>query len=129
MNALRDTKLHQSIFNTSIQIICPWEAFITILKSVFNEDIELNELSPLFGSAPANEGNCYLFKIDKQYQNKNIIISTTLFNGNGNLKIGGWEKVKDMKVKKEEKYNYPIISDKLLIIQQKKKIKICIFAL
>ena len=83
-----------------------------------NEDIELSELSPLFGSAPANEGNCYLFKIDKQYQNKNIIISTTLFNGNGNLKIGGWEKVKDMKVKKEEKYNYPIISDKSILLSE-----------
>ena len=36
-----------------------------------DEDIQINELSPLFGSAFANSGNCYSFNIDKQHQNKN----------------------------------------------------------
>ena len=83
-----------------------------------NEDIKINELSPLFGSSSANSGNCYYFNIDKQNQNKNIIISTTLFNGNGYIKIGGWEKVKEMKVKTEDKNNYPIISDKSILLTE-----------
>ena len=83
-----------------------------------DEDIQINELSPLFGSAFANSGNCYSFNIDKQHQNKNIIISTTLFNGNGYIKIGGWEKVKEMKVKKEDKDTYPIISDKSILLTE-----------
>ena len=83
-----------------------------------NEDIEINELSPLFGSASANEGNCYSFKIDKQHQNKNLILSTSLFNGNGYIKIGGWEKVKELKVKTEDKYTYPIISDKSILLTE-----------
>ena len=82
------------------------------------EDIELSELSPLFGVASPEYGNCYSFNIDKQHQNKNIVISTTIFNGNGYIKIGGWEKVKEMKVKKEDKDTYPIISDKSILLTE-----------
>ena len=83
-----------------------------------DEDIELSELSPLFGVASPEYGNCYSFNIDKQHQNKNIIISTSLFNGNGYIKVGGWEKVKEMKVKKEDKNTYPIISDKSILLTE-----------
>ena len=82
------------------------------------EDIEISELSPLFGTASENSGNCYLFKIDQQHRDKNLIISTTLFNGNGYIKVGGWEKVQDMKVKTEDKDTYAIISDKSILLTQ-----------
>ena len=81
-----------------------------------NEDTEITELSPNFNSASINSGNCYFFKIDKSHQNKNIIISTTLFNGNGYIKMGGWKKVKDMKIIKEDKNTYPIISDRSILL-------------
>ena len=84
-----------------------------------NEDIEMSELSPLFGSAQANSGSCYSFNIDKQYLNKDIIISTSIFNGNGYIRIGGWEKVKDMKTRKEDNRTYPIISDKTILLTEK----------
>ena len=84
-----------------------------------NEDIELSELSPLFGTVSANSGSCYSFKIEKQYLNKDIILSTSLFNGNGYIRIGGWEKVKDMKNLKEDKSTYPIISDKSILLTEK----------
>jgi len=84
-----------------------------------NEDIEISELSPLFGSSSANSGSCYSFNIQKQYQNKDIIISTSLFNGNGYIRIGGWEKVKDMKTRKEDNRTYPIISDKSILLTEK----------
>ena len=84
-----------------------------------DEDTELSELSPLFGSVSANSANCFSFKIEKQYLNKAIIISTSLFNGNGFIRIGGWEKVKDMKIKSEDKNTYPIISDKSILLTKK----------
>ena len=83
-----------------------------------DEDTEISELSSLFGNASPDSANCYYFTIDKQHQNKNIIISTTLFNGNGYIKIGGWEKVKEMKVKTEDKNTYPIISDKSILLTE-----------
>ena len=84
-----------------------------------NEDIEISELSPLYGNAFENSGNCYFFNIDKQHINKNIIISTVLFNGNGYIKIGGWEKVKVMKIINEDVNIYPIISDKSILLTEK----------
>jgi len=84
-----------------------------------DDDAQLSELSSLFGTSPANSGNCYSFNIDKQHFNKDIIISTSLFNGNGFIKIGGWEKVKDLKIKNEDKNTYPIISDKSILLTKK----------
>ena len=60
--------------------------------------------------------NCYVFTIERQYLHKNIIISTTLFNGNGYIKIGGWEKVKDFKIKSSDGDVYEIVSDKSILL-------------
>ena len=84
-----------------------------------DDDTEISELSPLFGSASQDSANCYSFNIDSQHRDKNIIISTTLFNGNGYIRIGGWEKVKDMKVKTIDSNTYPIISDKSILLTKK----------
>ena len=84
-----------------------------------DEDTELSELSPLFGSVSANSANCFSFNIEKQYSNKDIIISTSLFNGNGFIRVGGWEKVKDIKIKSEDENTYPIISDKSILLTKK----------
>ena len=84
-----------------------------------DEDTQISELSALFGTSSANSGNCYSFNIDRQHLNKDIIISTSLFNGNGFIKIGGWEKVKDLKIKNEDKNTYPIISDKSILLTKK----------
>ena len=84
-----------------------------------DDDTEISELSALFGTSSANSGNCYSFNIDKQNLNKDIVISTSLFNGNGFIKIGGWEKVKDLKIKNEDKNTYPIISDKSILLTKK----------
>ena len=83
------------------------------------DETKLNELSPLFGTADIENENCYSFTIEKQYLNKNIIISSTLFNGNGYIKIGGWEKVKDIKITSDDENTYQIISDKSIILTEK----------
>ena len=84
-----------------------------------NEDTEISELSPVFGSASSDYPNCYSFNIDKQHLDKDIIISTSLFNGNGYIRIGGWKKVKKMKVKTVDKNTYPVISDKSILLTKK----------
>ena len=83
-----------------------------------NEETKINELSPLFGVANENNENCYTFTIERQYLNKNLVISTTLFNGNGYIKIGGWDKVKDSKIKFGEDA-YEIVSDKSILLTEK----------
>ena len=80
------------------------------------EGTQLNELSPLFGTADKDNENCYSFTIERQYLHKNIIISTTLFNGNGYIKVGGWDKVKDFKIKSGDDNTYEIISDKSILL-------------
>ena len=84
-----------------------------------NEDVELNEMGPMFNSARENTGTCYFFKIDKQHQGKNIVVSTSLYNGSGYLKIGGWEKCQDMKIIPNDKNTIPILSDKSVLLTKK----------
>ena len=80
------------------------------------EETELSELSSVFGTSYIDNENCYYFTIERQYLHKNIIISTTLFNGNGYIKVGGWEKVKDYKIKSDDDNIYEIISDKSILL-------------
>ena len=83
------------------------------------DETKLNELSSVFGMVEENSESCYYFNIEKNNFNKTIVISTTLFNGNGYIKIGGWEKPKDMKINSENENIYEIISDKSIILTEK----------
>ena len=83
------------------------------------DETKLDELSPVYGMAEENSESCYYFNIERHYFFKNIVISTTLFNGNGFIKIGGWEKVKDMKINFEDENIYEIVSDKWIILTEK----------
>ena len=80
------------------------------------DETKLNELSPNFDIAEAGEGNCYVFTLERQYLHKNVIISTILFNGKGFIKIGGWDKVKDFKIKSDDENIYEIVSDKAILL-------------
>ena len=84
------------------------------------DETKLNELSPLFGIADEDNENCYYFNIEKPKFNKNLIISTTLFNGHGYIKLGGWEKVKDTKIKFEDENAIQIVSDKSILLTEQK---------
>ena len=83
-----------------------------------NDETKLTELSPLIGVVEPNSANCYSFTIERHYFYKNIVLATTLFNGKGYIKIGGWEKVKDMKVKSYDENVYEIISDKSIVLSE-----------
>ena len=80
------------------------------------DETKLNELSPTYNIAEADEGNCYVFTLERQYLHKNVIISTILFNGKGFIKIGGWNKVNDFKIKSGDDNIYEIITDKSILL-------------
>ena len=84
-----------------------------------NEETNLSELSLIYGVASPENYNCYTFEINKAQLNKSIIISTNLINGNGYIKVGGWEKVKEMKKIREDEDTYPIISDKSILLTER----------
>ena len=46
------------------------------------------------------------------------VISTTLINGSGYLKIGGWDHIEDLKSLKEDNDTYPIIADKSILLTE-----------
>ena len=83
-----------------------------------NEETNLSELSQIYGVASSENSNCYIFEINKVQKNKNIVISTNLINGSGYIKIGGWEKVKEGRIIREDLDTYPIISDKSIILTE-----------
>ena len=83
-----------------------------------NDEVALNELSSIFGVGSPDSPNCYIFNIGKGKRKKNIVISTTLMNGNGYIKIGGWVKPKKEKILKEDKDTFPIIGDKSILLTE-----------
>ena len=84
-----------------------------------DEETVINELSPIFGVGSKDTPNCYIFEIEKGRKNKNIVISTTLINGSGYLKIGGWNYIEDFTSLKEDNDTYPIIADKSILLTEK----------
>ena len=84
-----------------------------------DEETVISELTPIFGVGNEDTPNCYMFEIEKGKKNKNIVISTTLINGGGYLKIGGWDYIEDLNSLKEDNDTYPIIADKSILLTKK----------
>ena len=84
-----------------------------------DEELYLSEFSPIFDVSNKDSPNCYVFELDKGQKNKNIVISTTLINGSGYIKIGGWEPVKELKVIKEDIDTFPIIAERSILLTEK----------
>ena len=83
-----------------------------------NEEVEIKELQMLFNNVNKDSPNCYFFNINEKNLYKNLIISTRIFNGNGILKIGGWEKLNNTKYEDNIDGN-SIINDKSFILTKK----------
>ena len=84
-----------------------------------NDETKLDELSPIYGTGNENFENCYYFTIERHYFFKNIVLSISLYNGNGYIKIGGWEKPKNMEIKSDDENIYEIVSDRTIILTEK----------
>ena len=93
--------------------------------NLINNNIKFNLNTYLYGAwglgiADEDNENCYYFNIEKPKFNKNLIISTTLFNGHGYIKLGGWEKVKDTKIRFDDENTIQIVSDKSILLTEQK---------
>ena len=87
-----------------------------------NEPIKVKEADLLYDNIPENKANCYYYSIEQMNKDKDIIISTTLFNGIGFLYISGFTPIESIKInenyiKKED--SYAIIQNKAIHITQK----------
>ena len=79
--------------------------------------IRIKEAELFYDSVSKNKANCYYYTINKINQNKDIILSTTLFNGLGFIHIAGFNSIDASKI--NEKYktksnSYAIIQNKAI---------------
>ena len=58
-----------------------------------NDIIKIKEAEEIYDSISQERANCYYYSIDKINQNKDIIISTSLFNGLGFIYISGFTQI------------------------------------
>ena len=82
-----------------------------------DEVIRIKEAELFYDSISKNKANCYYYTIDKINQNKDIILSTTLFNGLGFIHIAGFNSIDAVKINdkyKSKSNSYTIIQNKAI---------------
>ena len=82
-----------------------------------NENILIKEADILYDSISENKAHCYYYPIDYFNKNKDIIISTTLFNGQGFIHMAGFNSINANSIKPEDKNkvsNYKVIQSKVI---------------
>ena len=82
-----------------------------------DEPINVKEADILYDAINEKKANCYYYTIEATNQNKDIIISTTLFNGLGFIYIAGFNSVLPEKINldyKNKEYSYSIIQNKVI---------------
>ena len=87
-----------------------------------NEPIKVKEAEPLYDVIDGNKANCYYYSIEQRNQEKDIIISTTLFNGIGFLYISGFTPTESLKISesyKKKEDSYAIIQNKAIHLTKK----------
>ena len=87
-----------------------------------NEIMEIKEAEVTYDSISENKANCYSFEIKKLYENKDIILSTTLFNGLGFMYIDGFKNIEANQVTssyKDKDNSYSIVQSKAIHLTSK----------
>ena len=82
-----------------------------------NDNIKIKEAEILYDAISANKANCYYYSINKINQNKDIILSTTLFNGLGFIYISGFNSIDAGTINqsfKNKENSYKIIQNKAI---------------
>ena len=82
-----------------------------------NENILIKEADILYDSISENKAHCYFYSIDYFNSYKDIIISTTLFNGQGFIHMAGFNSINANSIKLEDKNkasNYKVIQSKAI---------------
>ena len=86
-----------------------------------NEDIKIKEAETSYDSIPENKASCYYYAIHKSNKNKDIIFSTTLFNGLGFIYISGFSPIDGRELTssfKNKDKSYSIIQNKAILLTQ-----------
>ena len=87
-----------------------------------NDDIQIKEAEITYDSISENKANCYSYEIQKVNKNKDIILSTTLFNGLGFIYIDGYKTTKAESITssyKDKDNSYSIIQNKAIHLTNK----------
>ena len=93
------------------------EQDISIWLKYDNDKIKIKEAQILYDAISKNKANCYYYSINKINQNKDIILSTTLFNGLGFIYISGFNSIDAGNINKNFKNkdnSYKIIQNKVI---------------
>ena len=90
---------------------------INIWLQYDNENIKVKEADVIFDSIVENKANCYYYNIEQVNRNKDIIISSVLFNGMGFMYIAGFSPINANQITKNYKSksnSYPIIQNRAI---------------
>jgi len=90
---------------------------LTIFLKYDNDNIQITEANILYDAVQENKAHCYYFPFDYINRDKDIILSTSLFNGQGFIHINGFTHIesKDLNIFDQHKYeNYAIIQNKAI---------------
>ena len=90
---------------------------INIWLQYDNENIKVKEADVIFDSIVENKANCYYYNIEQVNRNKDIIISSVLFNGMGFMYIAGFSPINANQITKNYKSksnSYPIIKNRAI---------------
>ena len=82
-----------------------------------NENVKIKEAEIVYDAISEKKASCFYFAIDKIKQNKDLIISTTLFNGFGFIYIHGFNSIDAEKINlsyKKKDNSYSIINNKVI---------------
>ena len=80
-----------------------------------NENILIKEADIFYDSIEKNKAHCYYFALDSNNIYKDIILSTSLFNGEGFIYVSGFDLINANNVKanfKDKDFSYSIIMNK-----------------
>ena len=88
-----------------------------------DENLQVNEAENVLDSIAEGKANCYYYNIEKVNQNKDIIISTALFNGIGFLHIAGFTSLRGNQITssfKNKENSYHLLQNKAIHITPEK---------
>ena len=117
--------LNQPNTNTEFNLIVDNEndkQELTIFLKYDNDHLLVKEADILYDSIQENTANCYYFPIDYFNKDKDIILSTSLFNGQGFIHISGFNPPDPSSIRisdKDKDENYPVIQNKAIRITKK----------
>ena len=75
----------------------------------------------ILDTVKSNSKRCYSFEIGSNFINEKVILSISLYSGNGLLNIEGWEHDDELEYNdiKDNKYTYEILGEKSILLSKK----------